>query len=462
MRRQSSRTSSGSLLADWRTRVLLACSSLPVAVETAYLLMRGEAGNGDAAVAFALLSVTACLLMALAPRLGGWMIVALWIVRCVMPQTAAFSALFPLLMAMTVMAYLRTGPALLASMIAEIAAVARIWLYPWDTTVLATVCATAALLMVALWIGSSMHWQEQRERERRERAMLLRRLGDQRLAEQLHHSVANDLTTILLLARRARSGSAMTSMGDATAAKMDGSVNSDHESRTAVLDDDELVTLIEQTAEESLTKVRRLIARLDRSSDSAIDMASGRGLTSTSPSTSPFRGRDSERRNEPAGFDIRNIGCSRDSRTARVGGTPALTTLTALTHGELESLAQRYQAQMRGIGLKGEFLVVGASSVECSADCREALLSVLREIVGNMMKYADPSGAYCIALTIDDGRATLSASNAFDNTDQPDGIGLSAGTGLSRCRQSAVQLGGEFEVSCADGIWTCMLILPLV
>ncbi|PST49481.1 hypothetical protein COO72_01360 [Bifidobacterium callitrichos] len=90
------------------------------------------------------------------------------------------------------------------------------------------------------------------------------------------------------------------------------------------------------------------------------------------------------------------------------------------------------------------------------------MLSVLREIVGNMMKYANPSGAYCIALTIDNGRATLSASNAVDDTGLSDGTGLSAGTGLLRCRQSALRLGGEFEASCADGLWTCLLALPLV
>ena len=112
--------------------------------------------------------------------------------------------------------------------------------------------------------------------------------------------------------------------------------------------------------------------------------------------------------------------------------------------------------------MEGEFLIAGVSSVECSEDCREALLSVLREIVGNMMKYANPSGVYCIALTIDNGRATLSASNAVDDTGLSDGTGLSVGTGLLRCRQSALRLGGEFEASCTDGLWTCLLVLPLV
>lgn len=446
----------GALLADWRTRVLLACSSLPVAVETTYLMMRGEAGNGDAAVAFALLTVTACLLMALTPRLGGWAIVVLWTARCVMPQAVAFSILFPLLMAVTVMAYLRTGPSLLASVIAEIAAAARIWLYPWDTTVLATVCATAALLMVALWIGSSMHGQEQREQERRERAMLLRRLGDQRLAEQLHHSVANDLTTILLLARQARSASE-----EVTATKMEGSADPEYEPRALSLDDDQLVTLIERTTEESLVKVRRLIAGLDRLTEPAVDTASGRSSTSISS----FHGGDDERRHAPAGFSIRSISRFRDSLTTQVGSPSSPTSpisLASLTHEELESLTEGYRAQLRGIGLEGEFLIAGASSVECSEDCREALLSVLREIVGNMMKYANPSGAYCIALTIDNGRATLSASNAVDDTDLSDGTGLSAGTGLLRCRQSALRLGGEFEASLADGLWTGLLVLPLV
>ncbi|PST49482.1 hypothetical protein COO72_01365 [Bifidobacterium callitrichos] len=143
--------------------------------------------------------------------------------------------------------------------------------------------------------------------------MLLRRLGDQRLAEQLHHSVANDLATILLLARRARSASE-----EVTATKMEGPADSEYKPQVLALDDDQLVTLIERTAEESLVKVRRLIAGLDRLTEPAADTASGRGSTSISS----FHGGDDERSHAPAGFSIHSISRFRDSLATQVGVRP--------------------------------------------------------------------------------------------------------------------------------------------
>ena len=131
--------------------------------------------------------------------------------------------------------------------------------------------------------------------------------------EQLHHSVANDLATILLLARRARSTSE-----EVTATKMEGPADPEYEPRALALDDDQLVTLIERTAEESLVKVRRLIAGLDRLTEPAADTASGRGSTSISS----FHGGDDERRHAPAGFSIHSISRFRDSLATQVGVRP--------------------------------------------------------------------------------------------------------------------------------------------
>ncbi|MBT1160293.1 hypothetical protein [Bifidobacterium sp. SO1] len=420
------------LLWDGRTRMLLACASIPVMIETAYLYGIGD--GGDATLLFMLLSVIGSLLMALFPRIGGWAIVALWTARCVVPETTPFSMLFCLLMAITIMAYLNIGMSLLAAVVAEAATAARIWLYPWDSSVFAIVCATAAFLMVALWLGSMMSWRERQEIEDQEHAELVRRIADQQLATQLHHSVANDLTTILLLSRQLRSDTG----------------HYDHHST----DDHDTVTLIERTAQESLAKVRTLIAGLDQD---------GSRVTGQS---AVFRDVGTDR--------------SRHPMPARV---------LTVTADELHTVAESYDARLHANGLDGAIIISGEASCSCTADRKDAMLDILREIIGNTMKYADPTAGYCVAITLAPGLATMSASNgvrrpaaggeiasgiaqttvpadtavnAHDGNVSPRASdALSGGTGIDRCRRIVTALGGEFTVEHDDSSWTTLVTLPL-
>lgn len=401
------------LLWDARTRVLLACASIPVMIETAYLYGIGD--GDDATMLFMLLAIVGCLLMALLPRIGGWAVVALWTARCVVPATTPFSPLFCLLMAVTIMAYLNIGMALAAAIVAEAATAARIWLYPWDSSVFVIVCATAAFLMVALWLGSMMGWRERQEIEEREHAELVRRVADQQLATQLHHSVANDLTTILLLSRQLQSDT-------------DGS---DHRA----MNDHDTITLIEQTAQESLAKVRTLIAGLDRQ-----------------PATQPNAAERFAGQQPP------------DRQPASPTATTPNGQLTMITADELRSVAASHDARLHANGLDGATIISGKASAACTAERKAALLDILREIVGNMMKYADPAAGYCIAVTLAPGLATLSASNGVRQaavaTTTPDDA-LSGGTGLDRCRRIAAGLGGEFTTEHDEASWNALLKLPL-
>lgn len=435
------RDSAKRLLSDGRTRVLLACSSLPVAIETAYLVSQGRAD--DTGIIYAMLSVCACLLMAMMPLLGGWAIVLIWLARCIIPETTAFSILFCLLMAMTVMAYANIWLARAASVVAEAAAATRIWLYPWDTTVMATVCATAAFLMVALWIGSSMSWQERHEREQRERTELLRRLGNEQLANQLHHSVANDLTTILLLARQL-GGDDTDDPGNGPAAAPDGNEGAPRH------DDRRIRDLIEQTATESLSKVRALIATLDAPQHDG--------------QIAPTRSGDASDDGQTVSRDVSQPVSLIVSRCDPTGQTPRAAS-ASITASELQDLAAEYDQRMHAAGLDGETIVGGETTCACTPERKAALLDVLHEIVTNTMKYADPSNGYCIAITAETGLATLSSSNAIASSapggDHGPDRALSGGTGLKRCRDIASDLHGEFTVTDDGASWTCLLKLPL-
>ncbi|MCH9275393.1 sulfite exporter TauE/SafE family protein [Bifidobacterium amazonense] len=510
------RSISKRLLWDWRTRVLLACASIPAVIETTYLIGVGDVG--DTAVLFALLAIVGCLLMALLPRVGGWAVVALWAARCITPETTPFSLLFCLLMAVTIMAYLGIGMALLAVVAAQIAATSRMWLYPWDSSVFVIVCATAALSMVSLWLGSMMGWRERQEIEDQERAELLHRIADQQLATQLHHSVANDLTTILLLTRQLHPDAVVGdeadvgdfgSRGNPRNADGPGSRDDDRDDidgnvRTGTnhidanadgnVDDREAtITLIERTAQDSLRKVRMLIAGLDRSDGREQVRPSPTGIVDRVDRAGihdfdyPEHPDDSEDRNDPSGVDgpecLGNPITSDDIRDTVRRCDQSQRQLTVITSDELHTIAEEYDARLHANRLDGSIIVTGERRCFCAAGRKAALFDILREVVGNMMKYADPAAGYCIAVALAPGLATLSASNGVRGrngaaggsavtgaatatgtasaTDADDGD-LSGGTGLARCRRMAASFGGEFTAEHDDGTWTILLRLPLV
>ncbi|KFI49674.1 Signal transduction histidine kinase [Bifidobacterium biavatii DSM 23969] len=508
------------LLWDWRTRVLLACASIPVVIETLYL--RGTGEGGDATVLFTLLSVVGCLLMSLLPRVGGWAIIALWAARCVTPQTTPLSILFCLLVAVTIMTYLGIAMALAAAIAAEAATAARIWLYPWDSSVFAIVCATAAFLMVALWLGSMMSWRERQEADELERAALLRRVADQRLAEQLHHSVANDLTTILLLARQlwtepatrdGGDGGERTPGGDGADGGRQGSVHGNGNAGTDagadvdvnagadIGDRADTAAIIERTAQDSLAKVRTLIAGLDRVDDRTAALSSA--PASPDKPVNPAEPVDPNNPTGPGKPDGKRVGTALH-RTSIGHAFTEHHPLTTLGTNELQSIAATYDERLHAHGLAGETIIGGVPSCSCTAERKAALLDILHEIVGNMMKYADPAAGYCIAVTLAPGLVTLSASNGIlrpvdaggigthagpdsaphapqgtatdigsgigspvgpvaNNHDVPDStVGIfSGGTGLERCRHTAMSLGGEFTVGCDGSAWTTLLKLPM-
>ncbi|PWG64009.1 hypothetical protein [Bifidobacterium callitrichidarum] len=492
------------LLWDARTRLLLACAAIPAAIETAYLYATGEAN--DVTLLFALLAIVCSLLMALLPSVGGWAIVALWAARCVVPQTTPFSILFCLLMAVTIMTYLHAGMALAAAVIAEMATASRIWLYPWDSSVFTIVCATAAFLMVALWLGSMMSWRERQEIEARERAELLHELADQELATQLHHSVANDLTTILLLARQLESDAVRREThGETDASEGIGVPNGGqsapmHDSGLeranpiGRIDEAETISLIERTATESLAKIRTLIAGLDHADGSPVTTDSHTGIR---PAPKPDPGIGSETAQgvmyngiaapTPAVAPSANRpSWPRRAGTASSSVPPAR--IASLTADELRELGESADARLHANGLVGETIIGGAESSTCTDERKAALLDILHEIVGNMMKYADPDAGYCIAVTLGPGLATVSASNGIGSNrcgrigqSLPDGSPdagskdsvdvaacnplasvLTGGTGIARCRQAAESAGGEFTASAEEGTWTCLLKLPLI
>ncbi|MBT1173209.1 hypothetical protein JS528_07560 [Bifidobacterium sp. MA2] len=484
------------LLSDWRTRMLLACSSLPVTVETVYLHHTGEAD--DTTLLCFLLSVTCCLLMALLPRIGAWAIVALWVARCVMPGTTPLSVLFCLLMAVTVMAYRDMRIALPAAIVAETATAARIPLYPWDSSTFTMLCATAAFLLLALWLGSMMDRQERRETEERERAGLLRRLADQRLATQLHHSVANDLATILLLARQLasdekrpdfrtpipRDSASRASTSRGTGTTTDIADEPDRGIPDDATIDARTVALIERTASESLAKVRALIAGLDRQTGTTDSSGSADAVYAHGTMTGTTLEDAVEVASGPESASG-NVTAPRPTTAPTQAGPssakPRDLRLTSVTADELRALGESFDERLHAIGLDGETIIGGERSVTCTVERRDVLLEILHEIVGNMMKYADPEAGYCIAITLAPGLATVSESNGVrpDDTHAGDGAGtaqtaantgadtasssplMGGGTGLDRCRRTAADLGGEYAVSGDDGAWTVLLRLPL-
>lgn len=227
------------------SRMLLGCSCLPALAETGYALANGNDSTGGLLITLTV--VGASMLMAFTPRFGAWTLMILWAALQIgLPSMTPFSSLFAVMMAAMALSYLRTRQALAAGLVAAISTTISLMMRPGDGQQMVILCVTVALLLIALWFGMSLRWREEREREQLERARLLRRLGNTRVAEELHHSVANDLTGILLLTQQLHHDARQTA-----------------ETSQQTAQDDRTIDLLEQTAQTSLAKVRHIIASLD-------------------------------------------------------------------------------------------------------------------------------------------------------------------------------------------------------
>ena len=126
----------------------------------------------------------------------------------------------------------------------------------------------------------------------------------------------------------------------------------------------------------------------------------------------------------------------------------------------LRALCDRHEARLRTLGFDGQTIVTVHPDARLGLLRRELIGDLLEELYGNIGKHADPSGGYVVTVRVGiDGVDIAVADTAAAGASDP---GLSAGTGLRRCRERVERLGGTLRVTAGDdGEWLMAVTVPV-
>lgn len=145
------------------------------------------------------------------------------------------------------------------------------------------------------------------------------------------------------------------------------------------------------------------------------------------------------------------------------GGFPARGATAVPVRADSPSLAQTATALQRRLsmaGVNGDVFVDELTDLLSDADTARLAASFMRELFGDIGKYADRSSRYMVCVAVRSDVLTIDASNVVRSDRNRDGP-LSGGSGLQRYRQAVERLGGSLTVVEQDGIWSLASAWPV-
>ena len=122
---------------------------------------------------------------------------------------------------------------------------------------------------------------------------------------------------------------------------------------------------------------------------------------------------------------------------------------------QLGGIASEQQRSLSLMGFQGSILVPTHLAWEPDPECSDMICGLLRELAGNIVKYASPSGGYTISVMQTGEAIIVSALNAHS---QSGTVGLSSG--LRRYRELVDRNGGTWSQSDDGTTWSLHVELP--
>lgn len=165
---------------------------------------------------------------------------------------------------------------------------------------------------------------------------------------------------------------------------------------------------------------------------------------------------------DQAGGEIRNLATTALDHTRAVIRTlestipdeAAACTPRDFLH-QLGSIAAEQQRSLSLMGFQGSILVPTHLAWEPDPERGDMICGLLRELAGNIVKYASPSGGYTISVMQTGEAITVSALNTHSRSGA---VGLSSG--LRRYQELVERNGGTWEQSDDGTTWSLHLELP--
>ncbi|MCH9276139.1 hypothetical protein JS533_007630 [Bifidobacterium amazonense] len=289
---------------------------------------------------------------------------------------------------------------------------------------------------------------EANERAARSQRMLERITREQELAHMIHDSVANDMSTIAMLAWRAKAAIAAGTADDAADGATDGAkCGSDVNGasggpRVSVvsdgLDEEDIADMLDAIYERSHHALDRV--------HEVIDVLNGRRMLEHD-------------RNVEDGTETGPGAVSEDDGASEAAEVTGIAPFDA----QVEKYVEDQDRAMARLGIRG------ISRVRCDAtpvvppSVRRTVMNLLEEIYANLVRHCamHTNTAYSLFVTVDERCVRINEVNALAVESDTLTYGHRHGDGLAFQRAAVESLGGVLHASAQDGAWTVNAEIPL-
>ncbi|RSX53552.1 hypothetical protein D2E25_0875 [Bifidobacterium goeldii] len=284
---------------------------------------------------------------------------------------------------------------------------------------IATVLLDVMILGFLTMFGSAFRrTAEATERAVRTEQLIGRLTREQELAHMIHDSVSNDMSTIAMLAWRAKTVDDDTDMLDAIYERSHHALDRVHE----VID---------------VLNGKRDIESIASDSDELQDIARAGSTADANQVAGANDGSDAN-----------------DSSTA--GTINGIDCVAAI-----EKYVEDEDRIMHMLGFAGAARVTGTCEHTVSSATHACIMGLLEEIYANIVRHGESTDGYQLFVTISDHVVTITEINPIPAQQHAALRNVRHGRGLKLQRDSIMQLGGTLNTSAQDGAWTLSAQIPL-
>lgn len=133
---------------------------------------------------------------------------------------------------------------------------------------------------------------------------------------------------------------------------------------------------------------------------------------------------------------------------------------------DVATLIERQRALLASLGLNGVVFVADDLALYVDADTNVLLGDLLREVFGNMLKYADPERGYTLSLLLEGEGLRLRVSdvpadNGASGESRKSRDEARTGGGLDDYRKRVAAIGGRWESRLSDDEWSLDVLIPV-
>lgn len=128
---------------------------------------------------------------------------------------------------------------------------------------------------------------------------------------------------------------------------------------------------------------------------------------------------------------------------------------------DVAALVDRNDRHLHRLGFRGGSVFNSSGDSDVPADIMALTTAFLRELYGNMLKYAEPTGYYAVAVRIAPDEIVVTASDVPRHSPSTaSDTRNSSHSGLRRHSEAITRVGGTCDIECNDAEWRLAARIP--